>query len=65
MTGGEISQTVMQKLRKALSGLKTILAQGKVMPIFRCLKGLTQGFNSIVNNCKYDRVFSKNPPAQA
>ncbi|MCL0043770.1 hypothetical protein M1M96_01630 [Peptococcaceae bacterium] len=53
MTGRAISQTVMLKLRKALSGLKTILAQGKVTPIFRCL------------NCKYDRVFSKNPPAQA
>jgi len=90
VTGGEISQTVMLKLRKSLSGLKkeapdlkrkvrelhidvkedksykinenislnvsdnfkevreqirniTILAQGKVTPIFRCLKGLRQG----------------------
>ena len=43
VTGRKISQTVMLKLRKALSGLKTILAQGKVTPIFRCLKRLTQG----------------------
>ena len=40
VTGGAVSQTVMQKLRKALSGLKTILTQGKVTPIF---KGLRQG----------------------
>ena len=40
VTTGKISQTVMQKLRKALSGLKMILAQGKVTPI---LKGLRQG----------------------
>ena len=37
VTGGEVSQTVMLKLRKALSGLKMILTQRKVMPIFRCL----------------------------
>ena len=62
VTGGKISQTVMLKLRKALSGLKTILAQGKVTPknltpskIYRILK-LLRELDIIEPGSSYDKV---------